>query len=46
MFEGSVERYAGVPKGLLRFQVLNRIVVTNMSGAEIVKTIERESGYG
>ncbi len=46
MFEGSMERYAGVTKGLLRFQELNYIMVRHMSGAEIVKTIERESGDG
>ena len=44
MFEGSMKRNAGVPRGLLRFLVLKHLLVKPMSGAEIVETIERETG--
>jgi DNA-binding PadR family transcriptional regulator len=44
MLEGSMKRNAGVPRGLLRFLVLKHLVVKPMSGAEIVETIERETG--
>jgi len=44
MVEGSMKRNAGVPRGLLRFLVLKQLVVKPMSGAEIVETIERETG--
>ena len=39
-----MKRNAGVPRGLLRFLVLKHLVLKPMSGAEIVKTIERETG--
>jgi DNA-binding PadR family transcriptional regulator len=44
MFEGSIKRTAGVPRGLLRFLVLKYLLIKPMSGAEIVETIERETG--
>jgi DNA-binding PadR family transcriptional regulator len=44
MFEGSMKRNAGVPRGLLRFLVLKHLVVKPMSGVEIVETIELETG--
>ena len=43
-FERSINRTAGVPRGLLRFLVLKYLVEKPMSGAEIVEEIERETG--
>jgi len=39
-----MRRTAGVPRGLLRFLVLKLLMEKPMSGAEIVKEIERETG--
>jgi DNA-binding PadR family transcriptional regulator len=44
LFERSMKRTAGVPRGLLRFMVLKYLVEKPMSGAEIVEAIERETG--
>ena len=44
LFERSMKRTEGVPRGLLRFLVLKYLVEKPMSGAEIVETIERETG--
>jgi DNA-binding PadR family transcriptional regulator len=44
LFERSMKRTAGVPRGLLRFLVLKYLVEKPMSGAEIVEAIERETG--
>jgi DNA-binding PadR family transcriptional regulator len=44
LFEGSMKRIAGVPRGLLQFLVLKYLVEKPMSGAEIVEAIERETG--
>jgi DNA-binding PadR family transcriptional regulator len=38
------KRTGGVPRGLLRFLVLNMLAKTPMSGAEIVEVIENETG--
>jgi len=38
------KRTGGVPRGLLRFLVLNMIVKKPMSGVEIVEVIENETG--
>ena len=39
-----MRRTAGVPRGLLRFLVLNLLMEKPMSGVEIVEEIERETG--
>jgi DNA-binding PadR family transcriptional regulator len=44
LFERSMKRTAGVPRGLLRFLVLKYLVEKPMSGAEIVEIIEQETG--
>lgn len=37
------KRTGGVPRGLLRFLVLNMLIKKSMSGAEIVEVIEKET---
>jgi len=44
MVERWTKRACSVPKGLLRFLVLNMLVKKPMSGVEIVEIIERETG--
>ena len=44
MVERWAKRVAGVPRGLLRFLVLNMLVKKPMSGVEIVEVIEKETG--
>ena len=44
LFERSMKRNAGVPRGLLRFLVLKYLVEKPMTGVEIVETIEAETG--
>jgi len=44
LFERSMKRITGVPRGLLRFLVLKYLVEKPMSGAEIVEIIEQETG--
>ena len=39
-----MKRTGGVPRGLLRFLVLNMLAKKPMSGVEIVETIEKETG--
>ena len=43
MVEVWAKRIAGVPRGLLRFLVLNMLSKKPMSGAEIVEVIEKET---
>ena len=38
------KRTGGVPRGLLRFLVLNMLIKKPMSGSEIVEVIEKETG--
>jgi len=44
MVERWTKRAGGVPRGLLRFLVLNMLVKKPMSGVEIVEVIEKETG--
>ncbi|MFA5363853.1 MAG: PadR family transcriptional regulator [Candidatus Bathyarchaeia archaeon] len=44
MTDKWIKRAGGVPRGLLRFLVLNMLVKKPMSGAEIVEVIEEETG--
>jgi DNA-binding PadR family transcriptional regulator len=44
MVERWVKRAGGVPRGLLRFLVLNMLANKPMSGVEIVEVIENETG--
>jgi DNA-binding PadR family transcriptional regulator len=39
-----IKRTGGVPRGLLRFLVLNMLMKKPMSGVEIVEVIEKETG--
>jgi DNA-binding PadR family transcriptional regulator len=39
-----IKRTGGVPRGLLRFLVLNMLMKRPMSGVEIVEVIEKETG--
>jgi DNA-binding PadR family transcriptional regulator len=39
-----IRRTGGVPRGLLRFLVLNMLIKKPMSGVEIVEVIEKETG--
>jgi DNA-binding PadR family transcriptional regulator len=39
-----IKRTGGVPRGLLRFLVLNMLIKKPMSGVEIVEVIEKETG--
>ncbi|MCW4031321.1 MAG: PadR family transcriptional regulator [Candidatus Bathyarchaeota archaeon] len=43
MVERWAKRVTGVPRGLLRFLVLNMLLKKPMSGVEIVEVIERET---
>ena len=43
MLEGFTTRTSGVPRGLLRFLVINMLMNKPMSGVEIVNTIEKET---
>ena len=43
MVERWAKRVTGVPRGLLRFLVLNMLVKKPMSGVEIVEVIEKET---
>jgi DNA-binding PadR family transcriptional regulator len=43
LFERSMKRTGGVPRGLLRFLVLKYLTEKPMSGSEIVETIEQET---
>lgn len=44
MVERWTQRAGGVPRGLLRFLVLNMLAKKPMSGVEIVEVIEKETG--
>ena len=44
MVERWAKRVTGVPRGLLRFLVLNMLMKKPMSGVEIVEVIEKETG--
>jgi len=44
MLDEWTKRTGGVPRGLLRFLVLNMLVKKPMSGVEIVEVIEKETG--
>jgi DNA-binding PadR family transcriptional regulator len=44
MADRWTKRTSGVPRGLLRFLVLNMLSKKQMSGSEIVETIEKETG--
>jgi DNA-binding PadR family transcriptional regulator len=44
MVEKWTKRAGGVPRGLLRFLVLNMLAKRPMSGVEIVEVIEKETG--
>ena len=44
MTEGWTTRTSGVPRGLLRFLVINMLMNKPMSGVEIVEVIEKETG--
>ena len=44
MADRWIKRTGGVPRGLLRFLVLNMLIKKPMSGAEIVEVIEKETG--
>ena len=44
MAERSANTSSGVPRGLLRFLVLNMLTKKPMSGVEIVEVIEKETG--
>jgi len=44
MVERWAKRAGGVPRGLLRFLVLNMLAKKPMSGVEIVEVIEKETG--
>jgi DNA-binding PadR family transcriptional regulator len=44
MAERWANRVGGVPRGLLRFLVLNMLAKKPMSGVEIVEVIEKETG--
>jgi len=44
MVEWWTKRAGGVPRGLLRFLVLNMLAKKPMSGVEIVELIEKETG--
>jgi DNA-binding PadR family transcriptional regulator len=44
MVERWTKRAGGVPRGLLRFLVLNMLAKKPMSGVEIVEVIEKETG--
>jgi DNA-binding PadR family transcriptional regulator len=44
MVESWTKRAGGVPRGLLRFLVLNMLAKKPMSGVEIVEVIEKETG--
>jgi DNA-binding PadR family transcriptional regulator len=44
MADRWTKRTGGVPRGLLRFLVLNMLIKKPMSGVEIVEVIEKETG--
>jgi len=44
MTERWIQRTGGVPRGLLRFLVLNMLAKKPMSGVEIVEVIKKETG--
>ena len=44
MADRWIKRTGGVPRGLLRFLVLNMLIKKPMSGVEIVEIIEKETG--
>jgi len=44
MTDRWTKRTGGVPRGLLRFLVLNMLIKKPMSGVEIVEVIEKETG--
>ena len=44
MSDRWIKRTGGVPRGLLRFLVLNILIKKPMSGVEIVEVIEKETG--
>jgi DNA-binding PadR family transcriptional regulator len=44
MSDRWTKRTGGVPRGLLRFLVLNMLIKKPMSGSEIVEVIEKETG--
>lgn len=44
MTERWIQRTGGVPRGLLRFLVLNMLTKKPMSGVEIVEVIKKETG--
>ena len=44
MIDRWTKRTGGVPRGLLRFLVLNMLVKKPMSGSEIVEVIEKQTG--
>ncbi|MGD9130492.1 MAG: PadR family transcriptional regulator [Candidatus Bathyarchaeota archaeon] len=44
MADRWIKRTGGVPRGLLRFLVLNMLTKKPMSGVEIVEVIEKETG--